>query len=198
MPVALGALVLIGVTGCGGSSTSGVGASPTTSTSGGATSASSTPADRGGGSGGTLKTMSEPGVQLEVPASWSVSKEALGTAASAPASAGSDPHATPGVVDLQAKADPLGSQDQMLKSLLAGDAARGTNVKHLPDLHVNGATLYHVQYEVPDKHDLEDAFGTSVNGTDYRVGWSFSTLFITRAKADELINQVMPTFKLTS
>lgn len=73
----------------------------------------------------------------------------------------------------------------------------GRTAKRLGDLHVNGVTLYHVQYKVGAT--FRDDFGAVVNGVYYTIGWNFTTVeHITRAEADKYMDPVMATFKLTS
>lgn len=67
--------------------------------------------------------------------------------------------------------------------------------RRLPDLKVNGATLFHVQAE--DETDWLDIFGTLNGGERTTVAWQISKgSFPDRKEADAMIDPVMQTFKL--
>lgn len=70
------------------------------------------------------------------------------------------------------------------------------NARRLPDLKVNGATLFHVQAE--NETDWLDIYG-SLNGSERTtVAWQVGKLsFPDRKKADAIIYPVMQTFKFS-
>lgn len=142
----------------------------------------------------SLKTVSTDGAQLQVPADWSVSQEANGPAADPPPRAGSS--GTSGGLSLHSKDDPLGTTDDDAKSSLGAAATGAKNKQRLPDLKVNGATVYHVRYDTAGA--WYDVYGTNVDGRSYTALWQFSKSDVSRAEVDKLINPVMATFKLTS
>lgn len=188
--VAMTASVLVaGLAACGSGGSTKAGPSASAS-SGSATAPSSSAA---GSTGATsLKTVSTEGVQIQVPSDWSVSQESNGPAGNAPPPSGSS--IPPAVFSLQSVPDPLGSTQSHMKSDLDGAGKSG---KRLGDLHVNGLSLYHVQYSTAKT--FRDEFGTEVDGVFYSISWNFTTVEgITRAKANAYMNPVMATFKLTS
>lgn len=140
------------------------------------------------------QTVSDTGVQLQVPAGWRVSQEANGPAADPPPQVGSS--GTSGGLSLHSKDDPLGTTNDDAKSSLGAAASGAKNKKRLPDLKVNGATLYHVRYDTAGA--WYDVYGTNVDGRSYTALWQFSKSDVSRAEVDKLINPVMATFKLTS
>lgn len=190
---ALGTAVVAALAGCGDAAGSAHGGTkPTESVAASASAASSGGAAKPAGS---PQTLSETGVELQVPADWSVHKETTGTASSAPPQSGFT--TTPGGLAFGSEPDPLGTTDSAAKSALGGVGSGAKDAKRLPDLHVNGATLFHVQYEA--NKQWWDEYGTIVDGTSYSVSWQFFESQIkTRADADKLIQPVMATFKLTS
>lgn len=187
--VVLGVAVII-TTGCGSSSTAskpGAGDTSTTASTGGAPS-----------NGGAPQTISLTGVQIQVPAGWRVSKDAQGVSADPPPNQGQK--TPPGGMSIQSTPDPLGSTSAGAKTALDGAKNEGgKNIKRLPDAHVNGLTLYHVQYDV--KGEMWDEYGTMSNGQFINIGWQFfegGADGLTRPQADKLIQPVMATLKPTS
>lgn len=187
---ATAAALAAGLTGCGadGGSTK---ADPTSTASSNAATSPSTSAT--GSTGQTaLQVAAATGVQIQVPSNWHLSKQANGTAGTAPPPPGkANP---PAVFSVQSSPDPLGTTGSRAQTALRNS---GKNGKRLSDLHINGVTLYHVQYTTPGF--LRDDFGAIVDGVFYHVGWNFGTEEgITRGQADKYMNPVMATFKLTS
>lgn len=135
---------------------------------------------------------------MQVPADWSVKNEAQGVAASPPPKKGQ--RTVPGALSFESGPEPLGTTEDDAKDALDGARSSGAkNVKRLPNVKINGMTLYHIQYEV--KGSMWDGYGTVVNGNGIGVEWQ---LFkggadgYTRAQADKLIQPVMATLKATS
>lgn len=69
-------------------------------------------------------------------------------------------------------------------------------VKRLPDVTFAGSLFYHIQYGGDGM--VHDDYGTTtLDGTKViSIGWSTYPDTITRKQADQIINQVMATFKL--
>lgn len=67
------------------------------------------------------------------------------------------------------------------------------DAKRLPDVKFAGATFYHLR----SKNDANsyDEYGTVIGESEASVAWRFNNTFASRKQMDELINQVMPTFK---
>lgn len=65
--------------------------------------------------------------------------------------------------------------------------------KRLPDVEYGGVTFYHLR----STNDVNsyDEYGAVIGESEASVAWTFINDFASRAQMDELINQVMPTFK---
>lgn len=63
----------------------------------------------------------------------------------------------------------------------------------LPDVKYGGVTFYHLR----STNDVNsyDEYGAVIGDSDASVAWTFINDFASREQMDELINQVMPTFK---
>lgn len=180
-------VLAVGLAGCGSNSST---KTNPHSASSPASSPSSSAA--GGPDASTLKTVTTDGAQIQVPTTWHVSQESNGPAGGAQPPPGSS--IPPAVFALQASPDPLGTTASHAQTALRHAGKSG---KRLSDLHVNGVTLYHVQYTTPGF--FRDDFGAVVNGVAIHITWNFTTVeHITRAKANAYMNPVMATFKLTS
>lgn len=185
----LAAVFAAGVAGCGTGGSGKSSPSSTTKRSSAGSASSSAPRSTAATS---LNTAATDGVQIQVPSDWHLSKQPNGTAGSAPPPSGSS--ISPAVFSLQSSPDPLGTTTSRAESVLRH---AGKTAKRLSDLHVNGLALYHVQYKAGAT--FRDDFGAIVNGVFYTIGWNFTTVeHITRSEADEYMNPVMATFKLTS
>lgn len=187
----MGLAIALGVAACGSSSASrGSTESPDASSASSPSGVASTPA-------AAPQTISDTGVQIQVPGDWNVSKESNGTTADPPNKAGSN--TTSGGLDLQSNPEPLGTIQDDVKTVINGAKGEGgTNVKRLPDLKVGGMTIYHVQYEGAGQ--WVDNYGTVVDGNGIHVLWEFfksGSNGVTRAEADKLIAPVMATLKAT-
>lgn len=182
-----------GLSGCGGTASKGADATASASPSG-----SQGASDSSGGAAGAPQTISETGVQLQVPAGWTVSNEGTGTAASMPHRAGAT--TTPGAVVVQSAREPLGATEEDAGIALEGARGEGgTAVKRLPNIRLGGTPFYHIQYEA--KGSMWDEFGAVVKGNHLTVAWQIfkgGDDGLTRAQADKLIQPVMATLKLTS
>jgi hypothetical protein len=142
------------------------------------------------------QTVDANGAALQIPADWLQFEEGKSIVFTPPNdSAGYDTGRTVfSVVDglregTPAEIDDLGDDE-------LADAKKGPSVKNarrLPDLEVNGATLFHVQAE--DTTEWIDIFGT-LNGSErVTVSWKIHKSTGDRKQADAMINPVMATFK---
>jgi hypothetical protein len=187
--VALVALLSPSVTACGTTSNEPAeGSTPSTSPTASSTSESAS-AD--------WQTADAKGATLQIPADWSQDWDGASILFKPPAdSTGFDVARTvfvvkPGLWEgTPEEIDALGDDE-------LGDTKSEPGVRtarRLPDLKVNGATLFHVQAE--DETDWLDIFGT-LNGSERTtVSWKISKgVFPDRKEADAMIDPVMQTFK---
>lgn len=87
--------------------------------------------------------------------------------------------------------------DGAAESALAFHKSGGMdNVKRLPDVKFGGIRFYHVRGE--NSAEWLDDYGTVNDSNLITVLWSFNRGMVNRDQADELINQVMPTFEPSS
>ncbi|MEI7055072.1 hypothetical protein WBG06_04585 [Nocardioides sp. CCNWLW239] len=67
------------------------------------------------------------------------------------------------------------------------------DAKRLPDVEYGGVTFYHLR----STNDVNsyDEYGAVIGDSEASVAWTFLNEFASREQMDEMINQVMPTFK---
>lgn len=76
---------------------------------------------------------------------------------------------------------------------LASNAMKQQGAKRLPDVEFGGVTFFHVR-EGNDTNTF-DTFGAVVDGSRVTVVWTFLNDLASPKQIDELVNQVMPSFK---
>ncbi|MER7558132.1 hypothetical protein ABTZ46_14400 [Nocardioides sp. NPDC126508] len=83
--------------------------------------------------------------------------------------------------------------DELAEAALSRVETAYPDGKRLPDVKYGGSTFFHLR----GTNDTErfDHYGTVVGGSEVLVAWSFNPKWVTREETDELINQVMPSFK---
>lgn len=83
--------------------------------------------------------------------------------------------------------------DELAGTALKVLSASKPNAKRLPDVEYAGVTFYHLRSE--DEVNSYDEYGAVIGDAEASVAWTFINEFASRKQIDELINQVMPTFK---
>lgn len=186
---AIAALLSATVTACGTQDDKPTEAStPSTSTS---PSTSESPTDAG-------QTVDADGATLQIPADWLQYEEGKSIVFTPPNDAtGFDTGRTVFSVTTglwqgtPEEIDHLGGKE--LSNTKKGPSVK--NAQRLPDLKVNGATLFHVQAE--DTTEWIDVFG-SLNGSErVTISWVIHKSTGTRKEADAMIDPVMQTFKFS-
>lgn len=127
----------------------------------------------------------ENGAQLTAPAGWKVEQEQASVAISAPKD---DLGYSPGFGLLDADIT-LSENTQAL----ASNVMKQPGSKRLADVEFGGVTFFHVR-EGNDTNTF-DTYGAVIDGTAVTVAWTFINDFASPKQIDELVNQVMPSFK---
>ncbi|MGH3999306.1 MAG: hypothetical protein ACRDTJ_17825 [Pseudonocardiaceae bacterium] len=83
--------------------------------------------------------------------------------------------------------------DELAASALKILKGSKPDAKRLPDVKYAGVTFYHLRSK--DDVNSYDEFGAVIGASEASVAWTFINDFASRKQMDELINQVMPTFK---
>lgn len=76
---------------------------------------------------------------------------------------------------------------------LASNAMKMSGAKRLADVEFGGVTFFHVR-EVSDTNTI-DTYGAVIDGSAVTVAWTFLNDLASPKQIDELVNQVMPSFK---
>lgn len=76
---------------------------------------------------------------------------------------------------------------------LASNAMKMSGAKRLADVEFGGVTFFHVR-EGNDTNTI-DTYGAVIGGSAVTVAWTFINDFASPEQIDELVNQVMPSFK---
>ena len=124
------------------------------------------------------------GAQLTAPSNWKVEQGQARVIVSAPKD---DRGYSPGFGLLDADVTLAESTD-----VLASDVMK-PGAKRLADVEFGGAKFFHVRER--DDTNTIDTYGTVVDGSEVTVAWTFINDMATPKQIDELVNQVMPTFK---
>ncbi|MBC7279465.1 hypothetical protein [Nocardioides sp.] len=176
--VAVTALAVVALGGCGSAGGSSGSPSPSVSAE---SSADATPT-------ADLQSIKVNGAELQVPSDWSVKGGNTQRATlSVPEDASGTSYGT-GVLNADITlADDLEDLAEVAANAAGGDA------KRLPDVKFGGQTFFHLR-ELHDGVDSLDTYGTVINGSEVTVAWAFNAELATREEIDGWINQVMPTF----
>ncbi|MGH3350800.1 MAG: hypothetical protein ACRDPS_09065 [Nocardioides sp.] len=92
--------------------------------------------------------------------------------------------------------DSPGAIDDAGNTALAFHKNGMDKAERLPDVTLGGVRFYHVRAE--DSAQWLDDYGTVKDGKLITVLWTFNRGFVDRKQTDEMLNQVMPTFKPAS
>ena len=125
------------------------------------------------------------GAQLTAPANWKVEQGQARVIVSAP----KDDHGySPGFGLLDADITLSESTE-----VLASDVMKQPGAKRLANAKFGGVTFFHVREG--DDTNTVDTYGAVVDGSEVTVAWTFINDMASPKQIDELVNQVMPTFK---
>lgn len=128
------------------------------------------------------------GAQLQVPANWSVKGGGTQRATlSVPEDESGTSYGT-GVFNADIT---LAADTEALAKVRAN--AAGGDAKRLPDVEFGGQSFFHLR-ELHGGVDSLDTYGTVIDGSEVTVAWGFNAELATREQIDGWINQVMPTF----
>ncbi|MBG6094182.1 hypothetical protein [Nocardioides luteus] len=130
------------------------------------------------------------GAQLSAPAGWTVEMEDGNPIVGAPKDA--DGY-SPGWGILDANMTLAADTDELAVSALKILKGSKPDAKRLSDVEYAGVTFYHLRSE--DNVNSYDEYGAVIGDSEASVAWTFINDFASREQMDELINQVMPTFK---
>lgn len=125
------------------------------------------------------------GAQLTAPSGWKVEQGQARVIISAPKD---DLGYSPGFGLLDADIT-LSESTQAL----AANAMKRSGAKRLADVEFGGVTFFHVR-EGNDKNTF-DTYGAVIGESQVTVAWTFINDFASPKQIDELVNQVMPSFK---
>jgi hypothetical protein len=125
------------------------------------------------------------GAQLEVPAGWEVEQGQSRLIISAPED---DLGYSPGFGLLDASIT-LSENTEAL----ASNVMKRPGAKRMPDVEFGGVVFFHVR-EGNDTNTI-DTYGTVIDGSRVTVTWTFLNDLASPKQIDELVNQVMPSFK---
>ena len=87
----------------------------------------------------------------------------------------------------------MGDTEELAASRLK---AAGPDAKRLPDVKYGGATFFHIREDTPVT--AFDTYGAIVDGSEIAVEWTFTKKLANQREINELIGDVMPSFKLKS
>jgi hypothetical protein len=127
------------------------------------------------------------GAQLEVPAGWEVEEAGARVNISAPED---DLGYSPGLAVFNADVTLADTTEDLATSAI--DTAQ-SGAKRLPDVEFGGVTFFHLREG--DDTNTFDTYGAVVDGSEVTVAWTFINDMATPKQIDELVNQVMPSFK---
>lgn len=125
------------------------------------------------------------GAQLTAPAEWKVEQGQARVIVRAPKD---DLGYSPGFGLLDADIT-LSESTQAL----ASNAMKQPGAKRLADVEFGGVTFFHIR-EGNDTNTF-DTYGAVIDGSRVTVAWTFLNDLATSKQIDELVNQVMPSFK---
>ena len=83
--------------------------------------------------------------------------------------------------------------DQLAKASIGRVETAYPDGKRLPDVTYGGTKFFHLRGS--NSAETFDEYGAVVGDSQVFVAWSFNPEFVSRKEVDELINQVMPSFK---
>lgn len=83
--------------------------------------------------------------------------------------------------------------DQLAKASIGRVETAYPDGKRLPDVKYGGTTFFHLRGS--NSTETFDQYGAVVGDSQVFVAWSFNPELVSRKEVDELINQVMPSFK---
>lgn len=144
------------------------------------------------------QTAADDGGQFLVPPDWSVEEVETGHDLQAPPESDNGGRRVgAGIFTSRPTLDSATAIDDSAKSGVSYFKGGGYDkVERLSDESFGGVTFYHVRAE--DTETWLDSYGTVVDGQKVTVLWNFNRSMVDRKESDELINQVMPTFKPAS
>ncbi|GGU24382.1 hypothetical protein GCM10007979_23870 [Nocardioides albus] len=130
------------------------------------------------------------GAQLTAPDGWTVVMEDGSPVIGAPKDAGGY---SPGFGVFDADMTLLANTDELAATALKVLKGSRPDAKRLPDVEFGGVTFYHLR----STNDVNsyDEYGSVIGDSEASVAWTFLNDFASREQIDEMINQVMPTFK---
>ena len=182
--IVVATMIAFTVTSCGSENDKPSGPDGTVSPSG---SPSESPATTGG-VGGTAELN---GAQLQAPSGWQVRTEDGNPILNAPKDAdGYSPGS--GILDADITlAETTGELAKVSEKTLASQGYE--NLERLADTKFGGVTFFHLRGKSGNRS--YDQYGTVIDDSQVTIDWNFTVALADRKQADELINQVMPSFK---
>lgn len=141
-------------------------------------------------------TASDDGGQFLVPPDWDVEEGPRGPDLLAPAQREGGVRVGGGIFGTSPTYDSADAIDNAAEASLKFIQAGGMKAERLPDETFGGVRFYHVRGESPT--EWYDDYGTVNDSQLITVRWSFNRWMADRKQADEMIDQVMPTFKPAS
>lgn len=137
------------------------------------------------------------GGQLLVPPEWDVEEGYTGPQLQAPRQREGGVRVGGGSLGSEITIDSATAIDDAGDTALAFHKSQGMDkVERLPDVTFGGVKFYHVRGE--DSARWLDAYGTVNEGQLISILWTFNRGLVDRKETDEMLNQVMPTFKPSS
>lgn len=139
----------------------------------------------------------DDGGQFLVPPDWDVEDGPTGIDLLAPPLREGGARTGGGIFASRLTIDSSSAIDDAGESALKFHKSGGMDkVERLPDVKLGGLRFYHVRGE--SSAEWLDDYGTVEDGRLITVLWTFNRGMVDRKQTDELIDQVMPTFKPTS
>lgn len=125
------------------------------------------------------------GAQFTAPADWTVEQGQARVTISAPKDDGGY---SPGFGLLDADLTLAESTEA-----LASDTMKTSGAKRLADVEFGGVTFFHVREG--NETNTFDTYGAVIGDSEVTVAWTFINDFASPKQIDDLVNQVMPSFK---
>lgn len=137
------------------------------------------------------------GIELQAPKTWTVDRhERSMTVSAAPGAYGAGEKTSPGGASVATTSTVTKSTDAAGDKALEVLRAKGryTDVRRLPDAHINGTRLYHVQGQ--SNLLWHDEYGAVRGGQAIIIDWDFNNVVIDRSDVEKLVGTVMPTVRI--
>lgn len=141
-------------------------------------------------------TASDDGGAFLVPPDWEVLDAATGQTLQAPPQRDGGVSVGGGIFASRVTIESDDAIDSAAKTAAAFHKRGGLKVERRPDVTLGGVTFYHVRGE--SSAEWLDDYGTVKDGRLITVLWTFNRGLVDRKQTDEMLNQVMQTFKPTS